>query len=518
MSALNVLLLNQSNKPVAKQEQHVMSGIVAIEWDQQLLRGVAARIQQNQLHLTSHFVFEIPNTVRFTQEPVSAGRWLREQLNATGIAADKLRISLPQDAVVVRHFELPNVSTEQLASLVRMQIATTSPETAENEIVDFLPLPMRTGRVEQDVLAVSIPRDRLESIRKVAAAAGLDLISLGYAPLGIAAFVAKTVATSTSATDVEMVLALRGPRLDILLLCQNQLLFCHTARFNALDNGQISVQAVLAEITRALIAADRLLANLTIAAIRLIGPDNEQQLLQSELQHRFQCSVLMMSAPQINGLQSADMSTEKAGELAVPLGMLSESVVARSAQINLLAPRQPVVIRDRRVLRLTLVSALLLVIAAAAYLGFRAHVHQLNLEKQQRQAELQRLQDLIAHGKPVVDTASLVRDWESKRINWLNEMQRIGQALPGTDLVYLQSWQFESVTGSTVGRIEADGFAARREDVERFNEILAQQPALRILPREIGKPLSTTSGYPYRFDLDIELSMPKMDLQREENQ
>ena len=495
-----------------------MPGIVTIEWDNQILRGVAARASQRQLQLTGHFVFAIPESLQFWQEPEQAGRWLHEQLRQAGVNADTAMISLPHDAVIVRHFELPKVPAEQLAALVRLQIETNSPDTAENEIVDFLPLPARPDRSEQDVLAVSLPKQRVEMIRKAATAAGLELVSLGYAPLGISEFVSQTATSPAGGTEVELVLALHGPRVEVLLLYQNQLLFCHVVRFNSIDEGHIGSQPVLAEITRALIAADQLTASLRISAVRIIGQLHDRARLESELTRRFQCPILSMAAPEIDGLQDAGISAENAAEFAVPIGMLSASEANKTAQINLLNPRQPAVHRDRRGLRAALVAALLLVVGAGGYLAFRSYIHQLELDKQQKQAELQRLEELLEHGKPVVDSAKSMRDWESRSVNWLDEMNRIGKAFPGTDVVFLQSWRFESVTGSTLGRIEADGYAAEREDVERLNEYLAEQQALRVLPREIGKPASMSPEYPYRFDLDIELSPPKIDAQREENQ
>ena len=97
-----------------------MPGIVAIEWDNQVLRGVAARIAQKQLHLTGSLVLQVPASMHLENEPEQAGRLLREQLQQAGIDADKAIVSLPHDAVIVRHLELPMTPVGQVADLVRL--------------------------------------------------------------------------------------------------------------------------------------------------------------------------------------------------------------------------------------------------------------------------------------------------------------------------------------------------------------------------------------------------------------
>jgi len=170
-------------------------------------------------------------------------------------------------------------------------------------------------------------------------------------------------------------------------------------------------------------------------------------------------------------------------------------------------PRKSVVKPKRTKLLVGLVAAALCVIVGGTYGGVRLYLNSLADQIADRKAQDQQLESALTRGEPVLQMSEFLDELESRRVDWLDQMQHISLSMPGTERIYLERWRFDAVPGDVVGRVHADGFARARQDVEATNQRLADQGGFRVRPNAIRSHRGDPE-YPVRYELDADLVVP----------
>lgn len=508
-----------------------MPDFVALDWEKHELNGLEADVTRSAVRVHRCFCLAWPEHLAPDEEPEEAGRWLRSELKRLGVGARRALISLPRDEAVVRQFDVPDVSDEELPELVRLQAETKLSSSLDQLVIDFLPLPRVADLAVRPVLLVSISRQRLEQIRRIVEQAGLELAAVGMSSAATAELVARVEEEQGIDPDETSLTVTRDERrVEISLMRRRHLLFSHSMQLPGDDDRQDS-RLILAEIRRSLGAHSRTDAGITVSRGWIIGGEDEHRTLSGMMTDQLDCEVGTidpLAAPNVTVLPGAAedealLMLDQGGvrthaPYAAPMGMLLASRQPTVEAVDFLNPRRAVERVDRRKLKIGLAAAAVVLIAGSTFGGMTWYVGTVEADIDVQQDKLARLEERITKGQPAMEAAAAVSQWDDHRVDWLqrlDEVNRLLQVLPGeterigTDRIYVSNFRFSPLTGSAAGHVYATGLARTRRDVEQVYQRLSLRN-YGVQAHAINRT-SKDPDYPYSFQLDLTIASSSAD-------
>jgi Tfp pilus assembly PilM family ATPase len=483
-----------------------MAEILALDWEADRVCGVQADVGKSSVKIQKSFSGVIPEDA--IGQPERVGAWLQTQLKEHGISARQAIVSLPREEVIMRHLEVPPVSDNELPDLVRFQSAAKSTIPLDQLSLDFLPLPTVSDDAPRDVLVASVHRDRIRRIQTAADRAGLEVQSIGISSVSAAAMVILAEGHIThEAGDVSLIIARHGDRLEVSMIADGCLQMTHSSQVLAEESEQ-SRTAILAEISRSMIALQKRITNVRITHAWIVGSDTEEQGLDTAINERFKCSVRRLDPFRGPTISVACRPVEEArGAFAGPIGHLLCQASEVLDAIDFINPRRAVEKRDYRNVKRGVLAAAVVILIASAF-GYRTYaVADLTSRTNKAKEELAEQNEIIKRLDPQVKIANAVDEWASKRVDWLQETKQLADAMGGTERLYLTELTFGEGTRGERGTISAKGNARERFDVESLNIELMKRPGVELNPSDI-KNRGRDGKYPQEFDLDIRLKEP----------
>ncbi len=489
-----------------------MPEILAIEWEHEHVCGVLAHVSAGTVRVERTFVIPRPVTAASASAPLQLD-WLRPELAKVGISGGPVLVALPRDEAIVKRLELPEVSDDELPEIVRLQAGAKSSVALDELALDFIPLPKRGEAPGREALVATVPRQTIDEIQTVCRSAGLEAIVIGLTAAAVAEFVARAEKPADSAAAVaSLVVARHGNRIEISMLRRCHLLFSHSARLSSEASGQ-EAQAIVAEVSRALVALRGALSDVTIERIWTLVSAAEHEQLAESLKRRLNCEVLALD-PFASVERDARVAHEVADRslFAGPIGMLLAKSEPHVPALDFLSPRRPPVKRDVRQQRKILAGA-----AAAVILMLLGGAHWMRLSRLDAEiadlnAQENNLNAAIKEGAPESAAYELVAAWKAGGEDWLEEFVTLTDRMPKTDRVYVESLRCLSRQGPTSSpKIIVKGFARKREDALKLNDLfLAADGHFQGQPvREEATKKKDDEFYKWEFEKELRLMTAK---------
>ena len=478
-----------------------MPDILAIHWERRRLRMVEATIG-NAVRVSRGFVIDIP-------EPAPAG-WLRDALRRHGVTARQAVVCLPRENAILRQLELPSAPDDELPALVHFQASTRSTTPLDQLLLDFLPLPPRTGSSQKDVLFASVPRVAVDAIRSALTEAGVELTSLTISSFALAEL-AMRVESAQRQSPVRRSLVILEDlnRLEVVLLGDRQPIATHMVRPQSDELGHPIIANAAAEISRVLVPAQPWLVENRVERICLLGDSSEWSGLANVLTERWECPVENLDAQiqaAIPGLDPAKFSGSLS-QFAPVLGLALSRLTPHAPAFDLLHPRQPKPRRDPRKLQLAIGAAAALLLVAMGTSFVQLTLSSLDASiKNARSTEIE-LNSQLKSGQPVLNAARAIGDWKMRDVNQLQQLVELDELMQGTERLYVSEYSFGPATGDAIAKLQATGNARERDDWQQLAQRLVDARRYRVKPRELTQ-VSRDPDYANRFELDTELIPP----------
>lgn len=441
-----------------------MSKIV-IEWDRQHVIVADVEAGGNKTAFRSVNVIERREDGAGTEEFVAA---LKRLVPSSGKSPVPVTLVLPRQQVTVHRIQLPQVPDNEIPDMIRLQAAMRLTVPVETVCLDFAPLPVVAGSPTRDVLLVTTPLDNVNSIRRILASCQLELVEVRVSSFCIATLLANAgvLTPQSDPTIVDAVVLMRKDFIEVTFARGTHVVFSHSGASWTADDG--IERAVRSELNRARMAASESLGEYRVGRLLLIGRASVIGAVSDQIAGRMDNAAMDRIDPAgafFSGTLPADISADVlvaiAGAATVPRAGLVEAV-------DLINPRKPPVKRDlRRVKILAGVLAAVLV-CGVAWNWRQGQLNELQETLDQLNTEVTDLRQTLDRGKADSDLAVLVGQWVERDINWLDEMDRLQQLLPGTDRMIVRNFQFGSKQVGGLGTIRLDGTAKTRDDVENL--------------------------------------------------
>ncbi|MCH7988251.1 MAG: pilus assembly protein PilM, partial [Planctomycetes bacterium] len=454
-----------------------------LEIETRQLCGLEAEVSKGRVKVQRCFCLKIPDDVDPVKDPQQTGEWLKEELGRLGIGSTTVLLSLPREDAVVKHLDLPNVPDEELPDLVRLQAETKSATSLDKLHLDYLPLPVLDDVEGRGVLMVTFSVERANRIRSILKAAGLELESIGVSSVAVSELIARAEKRKGfDPNETILIVSRHGDRVEISIMQQRHLLFTHSTQLSG-ETQQENHKLILAEVNRSVVALSGMLKGKGIDRGWLIGHGEETRSLSASLNDRLGCAVEELDPFEIKEIDALVEIPEDRSGFSGPLGMLLAKAAATVESIDFLHPRKPVVKPDRTKAKMGIAAACLVLVSAISYGSVQMHLSDLDEQISSKRTEISKIESDLKKGKPVLASAKVIGEWDQRNINWLDEMLELNEILPGTGLIFLRSYEFNTsgTSEDILAKIEAIGHSRSRTQFRSFShDLKAQQYSVRL--------------------------------------
>ncbi len=485
-----------------------MTEYLAIDLEPHRVCGVLADVSKDHIRITKSFAATVPDGV--LTSPPETGAWLRKVLTQAGISATRVMIVLPREEVVVRHLELPPAQDDELPTLVRFQAATKSTVPLDQVALDFLPLPQRPDVAGRDVLLVTVPQERIGRLYGAAVIAGLEVVSVGVSSVATAELVlAAEAASSKTPSELALVVARHGDRVELAVVGNGHLYFSHSTQTVANQPDRPST-AILAEISRSLVANSKRLPPGKFARVWLIGGAKEDVELGNALKERFGCEVARLDPFTANGVEVVGaVGNAEHSAFAGPIGQLVANCREGSSSVDFLNPRRPVVKKDYSNYKrgAAIAAAVLLLIGIFAVRSMK--VAEAKKAVADTNEAIKSQQQLNKQLTPKVAIVDRIEEWTNSSVNWLDQTQQLVETMDGTERKYLT--KLNGSTGNTKairGTLMANVRVKDRVTAEGLSSDVMTRPNVEIEPKAVLTK-GGDSDFPQQFELIVHLKKPE---------
>lgn len=442
-----------------------------IEWDRQRVIAAQGSVAGQRAALQSVLVLERGDEAAGNAQLVQQ---LRQAVPSSAKSPQPVALILPRQQVTIHHIELPLVPDDEIPDMIRLQAAMRLTVPVESVCMDFVPLPVPAGSTTRDVLLVTTPQDTINEIRRTLSACQLELAEVRVSSFCIAAALANAGQLTAQADPavVDVLVLLRDDFLEVTVLRGTQVVFAHSgAAWTAPDGIE---RAVRAELSRARMAAAESLGEYRVGRLVLIGRPEITAAVSDQIAAR-------MDQAQIQRLDP--LATLFSGSL--PAGVPPETLVAVAGAltadgsrvveaVDLINPRRAPERRDLRRVKILGGALAALLVFALVWNWRQSRLAELQAELDVVETEASELRDGLNRGQPDSDLAKLVEQWVARDLNWLDEITRLKQLLPGTDRLIVRNVQFGTRLANGIGTVRLEGTAKTRDDVEELARRLTE--------------------------------------------
>ena len=401
---------------------------IAIDIGRHRLRAVLASQQRNTIRIQRVLVENVPDELD-SDDAESLGRWVGDCLKTARFPRENAVFALAREHVGLKRMMLPSTDDAELPQMTRLALQRELPFNAENAVIDFVPV--QRGETSTTVLAVAVPEDVLDHMRRVAAAAGLGIQRISLRAMGAAALL-----RSMGSDPDETVLAIdiTGESVEFCIVHGGVVRFSRAAEVSGLTETAAIAESIITE-TRRTWMSYRIVEESSAVSGAVVMGDR----LVSEQTARPIGEMLKVKAEILDShplVEAHDRDLDRLWPLA---GLLLEPALGQET-IDFSNPRKgPDIAGQKRRRTLIAAGAILVVIVAAWMLttfrlrNLRANLAKLNTDRRNLADDDYRYQR---------DGAKLehLQQWETARADWLSHVLFLSEMLPQPDTVVLDSW------------------------------------------------------------------------------
>lgn len=497
-----------------------MPRLLALDWTRHEARYVLASGGNDKLSVISAGAFDLSE---LSDEEYADPRKLGEALNAhlstvkPGRAATLVGIDRP--LVELMEFTVPSVPEAELPQMVLNLAIRESAAVTDESAIDFISVPNNMGDGHQ-VTAVALSPDELQKLQSTCEAAKLSpqrMLLRAYATAGLLSAEVGNMPRRC------MLVNCLGDDADLTVVESGHVSFSRTVKLSNQDDQDATNRRLVQEIRRTMMVAPHSQTDAVIEAIYVLGRDDENRNLLNMAREEFSTiedeasdeSIRVESLDVFAAVGAADdIVTHDSGRFGPLLGMLWTESHAGEHTFDFLNPRKPPEPPNRRRMMAIVGS---LVATAAIFLGYTtwSDLAEATSENDKLAAELSKMKSNSKKIKEQKAIAAAIAGWESRGVNWLEELQTFSEKFPSArDAMVLRMSLTPSRSGG--GSITLSGLA--RDPTVVTNMELSLRDDTHEVETPRVQERAQENGYAWHFDTKINISQAKPDSDKKSDQ
>jgi Tfp pilus assembly PilM family ATPase len=512
--------LNRSLAALKERRGGRVSSITALVVETDNLRVVEAVANGNDATVKRVFTGKL-DLPADSEKPSaeSLGSAIRQTLKELRIKPGPIVMGIPRAQVILRNLVLPALpDLNELAQMLHFQIGRDLPFSMTEAVIDFKvlheieepPKPAGDGAEETraarklEILVATARRESIDYCQRVAEAAGLKLVGLGWLPYATARC-AEVARLSERAFNVAIV-SLRPREIGIDIVGHDSLLFSRDIAIQLLgdippDSAAIDCPieyagAVAVEVARSLHGFTGMEHGDEIGRIVVAGTTDCEARVAAALHRDLGMETTLFNPAR---LDIPDSSVKAAAGAMSAIGLATGTASSEGLRFDFLNPKKP---RPPRNLgRIKLIGSIAGVVLLIALLfGIRSSLVNKRMKVYESlTAEATKLGKHTKIFKLMKLQAATLRRWEQGGRDWLDEYAHVSAALPSAEEIY--------VTSFTVGRTGTIRLGVQAKSGELISRLDRQLRAAGYDVKPIAiNPASDRYGYPFRSAVELRLT------------
>jgi hypothetical protein len=217
---------------------------IALGVSRRWLCAVQGSARQGRLVIRRTLVEPVPKTLA-RDEPETLGRWVGQQLRASGFPRGRVVLALAREQLGLKRMAVPTTDPRELPDMTRLAMQRELPFDPSTAIIDFLPVEQGAGATT--VVALAVPEPVIEAARRMLKAAGLVLDRISLRAMGVATLVGTAPAWSGRR---ELAIDVTGDGLEFCVVENGGLRFSRAADFTDGEEPDALAGAVVMETRR----------------------------------------------------------------------------------------------------------------------------------------------------------------------------------------------------------------------------------------------------------------------------
>ena len=471
-----------------------MSTLV-IEWDRDRLIAVSGVASGRSVTIQN--ATTIPREHDQTAE--SLGPLLANELSTAGFSAGSAIAVLPRSLVTLRRIRLPEVTTDELPDMVRLQAATVLSVPVDSVALDFVPIPGESGH--QNVLVATVPANTIATIRSTFDIAGLELAGVHVSSFGIASALAHAGHLKSGDDQTESIITLRSDMIEFMLAHGRTVDFSHTgASSQTVDEIDGIVRS---EISRGRMSATESIGPHTIHQVTLVGGSDHTTSIPDDVTRRLDNAVIQRIDPADSIVQGNLSDGLSATDVLAAAGVIATQHKETVAAVDLINPRRPVEKPDTRRLKALLSVGAAVLLCVGGWKWRDNQLQHLGKEISTLESQASALTSEFKQAKDEIEKDEAIQEWSASNIDWLDEMNNIRELMGGTERLLIRRFTFSVSRGTSRGTINAECLGRERRDIEEFQRRL-KLGGYDVIARSI-EPGGRDSDYAMQVPLEIQI-------------
>lgn len=428
--------------------------VLSIDWDAWRLRIVQVRSTRAGESVLRVFSAPMPAELSSLDQAEPIGKFIRRVLDQEGIRTRRAMVDVPRHQVILNAIQLPDGPVDEMVSMVRFQVAKDLPFAQDQAVLDFVKMAPREGEATVDVLVAAIRDDMLAFYQQVCESAGLKLVRVGLRPYATSIGVLR--ANPATNTGRALVLDI-GPKMtEIDLVRDGHLVFSRSAEVpieraadrvgdegSATGDGaeppapkpRRSVEDLLVQVTRTVAGFRATDPGAELDRIVIAGNTGIEDEFSAAVQQRMRVPTTIYD-PSSMLPKSVRSGHGDLREFASALGLAVSQSMPAEAFFDFLHPKKEVTVQQKRMRKVPLVAAIVVLAIVAVAVGYTRIV----TPKKQKIASLEREIDALEDHKKLVDELddrfAEYEEWQDESVVWADELARLVEVFPDTKDVY----------------------------------------------------------------------------------
>jgi len=409
----------------------VMANLIALEINDEDILVVSARTSGKRVQFTK--VFEVPLPADTTESAMAD--LLKKALANEGVPRGDAVVVLGRQKIEMREISVPPAPENELPDMVRFQARSDFSAFNEGWSLDYVPFKCQLDQ-PQRVLAGAVSPLLMERSKGLVEEAGLKLSKMVLRPYSTIELVRSSLADDCPRVIIDP----NDEQIDLTLVIGSELMATRTVRTSKDYESAEVAQNLAGQIRRTLASTANLLEGQPVAEFLVIGAEDRlphmKKMLADNFEQGFSFTDPYQSLPGISAVaQDLPPHPER---FAALLGALVREASGHDHTIDFIHPRQPVISRDNRsrvYLFGGLAAAMLICMVAVGWWLLSsqdARIAELNntLRDIKKTNEGDRNQPGV---EQITGEVNLIDEWQTKNINWLDELYEFSQRFETPD-------------------------------------------------------------------------------------
>lgn len=458
---------------------------IAIDWDDSELRLVAAQCTHNSIQVTDAALIPI--------EDGDVAATLRNAIEERGLGKTDTLVAIGRGKAELRDLQLPPVPDDELPDMVRFQAIRSFASAGDSAIVDYLVTDRNSENVS--MLAAAVGPSKLKEIQRTCESAELIAKRIALRPLAASALY---FATNKKSNGQTVLVDLLSDDAEIVVARDRKVVFVRTVRLPSVAAARSS--ALVAELRRSLMACGASGApdQIVLWGRESVHKDDVEKL-------RDVCGNVQIVNP--FDVVSVDASVSQAlpehvGRLAPLVGLLRNDESGAHRLIDFLNPRKRIVKEPNPYARILSIGIPVAVALLLAFFGYR-HLKGLDDQIAALKDVNNSLSDPVKAAGESVARTERIDQFLDGNVNWLDEIRRLAEQMPGSDKLIVQSITGTADVRNGGGKLVVTGGVRNPDTQASFEQALRDD-----MHKVLGEGSKENGKGDYRWSLNETIMIP----------